>query len=1743
MRPGIRAKLSAALLLAVVLAAAASAWVAVRVYGAFSEDTTTRDLAAARRTVQAILDLRQEAALGHAEVLAKRDDVMAAIIARDREALVRLGRRFQQEHGLDFVLITDVTGIALARPHAPAEYGDDASEFVTVRGALHGLALATIRRAPVIRLGVSGGAPVFERGPPYRVMGAAIAGFALDQPFVADLKKTIGLDVSFILDGDRHVSTLPGSPALHPAALAAAGAPGETPPVEIRVGGEEYRAIYAALRGRDSGAAVGSLEIAKPLSAEKAARTRVVWTIAGAVSLLSLGVLGMALWLSARITRPLNRLMRAAEEVGSGDLGHRVQVDGDDEVGRLGLAFNQMADDVQRSRGELAASEERYRELYESAPSGYLATAGDGRITQCNRAMVALLGAGSAENLIGRPVMDLWADTPSGRERAVALARRLYAGEDLPPQEIQMRRADGSPIWVTASVNATRDAAGAIVLFQGSVVDITERKRAEEALADARDAADKRLTQLHMALRASQAGTYELDLTTGVGVCSPEFEAIYGMPPGELSGKPMAEWEACLVAEDRQQARADIQRVIEEGAAVSNAFRIRRRDNGEVRWIEARGRVFYDPDHRPVRMVGVNIDITERKRAEEALRESEARLRLALDAAHMGTFDSDVPHDHITWSHWHEELWGFKAGEFGGTYEAFSQRLHPDDLPGINAEVARCIAAREPFAREFRVVWPDGSVHWVQARGEFTFDTDGQPLRMRGAVVETTARRAAEGELREKEHLLSESQRIAHVGGWGWDLTGPIKWTDETYRIYGVSPETFTPTIESLVSLLHPEDRPAMQGWIEACGAGRAPDELEFRAILPDGSVRFLNGRGDLIYDTGNRPAFMAGTVQDITERKRAEATLRQSEERYRLLFQGATDGMFVFHLTAEGVPGRFIEVNESGCAMLGYSREELLRLTPLDVEVPEAASTRAELSRQILSERRATFQRTLLAKDGRRIPAEITSHLFQLDGRPTVLAVNRDISERKRLEETARGLAEVGRELAGMADFTEASKLVTARLVETAGFRRSILYLRDPSSGLLTCVAGSGDGDPAQWIGKTLAVGEALSGAVAVEGQAMWSADLLLDHRFSLPGWMPDLLLSDNCRAWASVPLIAEGEVLGTLALGASTGRRFTEGEIQVLSAFAGEAGLALRNARLLAETERRRREAWSLAELARSAAEDLSLSEVGRRVIGGVMALYGPRLAGLRVARTDGSLEIVASAGVDFPVGHALAPGEGMAGRAARERRLVFVEDITTDPRVLAPAALHDAYLEKGLRSVLAVPLRVREAVVGTLAMGFGERMESVDPRWELLQAFADQAALAVANARLFEEQERRRREAETLAGVVIAMGTSLELDTILERVTEGARDLCRSDLARIAVREAGEEAARVRYWVGPRPRGWEGFSIEPGKGLGGRVLATGRPCRTENYAEDPRLTKDYLAVAVEEGTVAGLGVPIVIADRTDAVLMIFNRSPRPFTDGDEAILLRLADHAAIAITNARLYRQLQETGERLRALSRQLMGAQEAERRRLARELHDELGQALTAVKLTLQALPGPGASAGLGGRLDEAMGLVDRALSQVRDLSLDLRPSLLDDLGLASALRWYVTRQAERSGLAATVAADLGETRPGPDIETACFRVVQEAMTNAVRHAGARSVSVEVKGREGEIALVVRDDGAGFDVEAARSRATLGESLGLLGMEERVLLLGGTLDIESAPGQGTEVRARIPLGPPSGSTGHSDGGTGS
>ncbi len=717
---------------------------------------------------------------------------------------------------------------------------------------------------------------------------------------------------------------------------------------------------------------------------------------------------------------------------------------------------------------------------------------------------------------------------------------------------------------------------------------------------------------------------------------------------------------------------------------------------------------------------------------------------------------------------------------------------------------------------------------------------------------------------------------------------------------------------------------------------------------------------------------------------------------------------------------------------------------------------------------------------------------------------------------EVVRALAAVERELLAELDRDRLMRLIADRAGELVGAEGAIYLLAGDHAVLAARTSEDVLDSP-------IAVGAGATGRCARTGEG-----LVVNDYAGWPAALPESLARGVRRVMVQ-PLRVADALLGVISMSrrGDEAPPFGDEDHAVLARFAGQAALALRNATLFEDARQRRREAEGLADLARSVAS-LDTQQVLDTIVARVPDLLGAPVAVALVSHglwRFASLKGIPATFLAFEPRH---PRDGAIATAIAERRPVGSVDILNDPAFdLSPSTRR--FIEStGQRAVLAVPIVAREQVLGALITARGEPGRFTGEEVRLLETAAAHAAIALANAQSFEEAQRQRREAEVVARIARTVSGSLSLDAILQKVADGARELCASDLARIALRDPKSGAMVLRYWVNARYPGYEPVPVERGQGVGGQVMVTGQPFRTDDWLHDPRISKEALPSVEAEEIVAMLAVPIRIEERVEGLLYVDNRVRRPFTDRDEAVLMQLADHAALAIHDAQLFAETREARQRLQTLSARMLAVQEAERRRIARELHDEVGQALTAVKINLQLLKQPPPAPGVTeARIDETLGIVDRTLQDVRQLSLDLRPSLLDDLGLIPALQWLVRVRGERAGLVGAVVADLPEGAVPDDLAITCFRVVQEAVTNVMRHARATQLWVELRRRAGELELVIRDDGVGFDVEAAYRRARSGTSLGLLSLEERVELAGGRSVIESGPGRGTTVRVWLPL----------------
>ena len=467
--------------------------------------------------------------------------------------------------------------------------------------------------------------------------------------------------------------------------------------------------------------------------------------------------------LGALLTHRLRALSQAARTLTSGNYRVRVPVVGRDEVADTAIAFNAMADTLARDIADrkqaertLKESEERFRATFEQAAVGIAQVRPDGRWLQVNQKLCDIVGYRRAE-LLQCTFQDI--THPEDLDADLASVRRMLAGEiQTYSMEKRYIRKDSSQVWICLTVGLVRQPTGEPKYFIAVVEDISERKRAQMALQQS----GERLRNIVDGLGPSMFVGL-LDLEGVVLEANQQALAAAGLKREDVLGQPVEETYWFSYSEASKQHMRDMIAQGVRGEATRCDLEIRVAENQYID-LDFSMQPYRDASGKVTLLVPSAVVITERKQAEAKLHQNEERLRLALDAAHMGTFDWDIPNKHITRSRWHEELWGFNPGEFNGTYEALSERVHPDDLPRVDAEVARCIAAREPFMCEFRVVWPDGSTHWIASHGEFTFDIDGQPSRMHGVVREITA-------LKRAEILLSGEKKVLEMTAEGAALS------------------------------------------------------------------------------------------------------------------------------------------------------------------------------------------------------------------------------------------------------------------------------------------------------------------------------------------------------------------------------------------------------------------------------------------------------------------------------------------------------------------------------------------------------------------------------------------------------------------------------------------------------------------------------------------------------------------------------------------------------------------------------------------------------------------------------------------------------------------------------------------------------------------------------------------------------------------------------------------------------------
>jgi len=534
-------------------------------------------------------------------------------------------------------------------------------------------------------------------------------------------------------------------------------------------------------------------------------------------------------------------------------------------------------------------------------------------------------------------------------------------------------------------------------------------------------------------------------------------------------------------------------------------------------------------------------------------------------------------------------------------------------------------------------------------------------------------------------------------------------------------------------------------------------------------------------------------------------------------------------------------------------------------------------------------------------------------------------------------------------------------------------------------------------------------------------------------------------------------------------------------------------------------------LVEAGISLASELSLDALLQRIVETAAELTDARYAALGVVHPSGrGLERFLTTGIDAKTYAAIGEipqGRGILGVVMRETKPLRLHDIADDPRSVGLPPNHPP-----MHTFLGAPILLRGVAFGNLYLSEkrngGDFTEDDE---DLIRLLAAQAAVAIENARLYESSTRWLRQLESLNEIGNALAAQLELEPLLAMVATRLRELVSARLVLIALPDT-EDALRVAAADGDVASTQVGTRLELHGSKVGRVLERGRSERVDSVLDDPEVDQ---RTARELGITTALYVPLIVHGEAIGVVAAHDKlgDDGHFDDDDLRLSESLAARAAIAV----------DLSERVtRDGMRKVVEAQELERTRLARELHDETGQALTSILLGLksleQALDSDEGREGVASLRD----LVVSTLQDVRRLAVELRPSALDDFGLAPALEHLVDTYGRQAAVPVHLEIRLGDERLPAEVETTLYRMVQEALTNVAKHADATSISILLTRTASSVRLVVEDDGAGFEPGGARDGG-----LGLPGMRERVALLDGRLRIESAHGKGTTLVAEVPV----------------
>jgi PAS domain S-box-containing protein len=1322
---------------------------------------------------------------------------------------------------------------------------------------------------------------------------------------------------------------------------------------------------------------------------------------------------------------------------------------------------------------------------------GVMVYSPSGEIVRTNQAADRMLGSSALERGLAwdewmrllrvetaeaQPVSNL-EDLPS---------RRALRGETVSNEVMAIRHADsGERVWLSVSAAPILSPDGKLLGAVVSLTDISELRRARDEL-ELR--VRERTAELVEANRALEYQAYLLANVNDAIIASDErgcvtawnraAEDMFGWAAAEVFGRPWTEFVT--------MASADI-----DPAGMAPSLVKRGRWRGEIRFHHRDGAALVseinvmalkDEAGHTTGFVAVSRDVTENKHAQEALRESEGRFRQLAENIEQVFWMWDPDRTEIFYvSPAYEAIWGRSCQSLYQEPRSFVEAIHPADRRRVLTQYQRY--KRAGYEVDYRVVRPDGSMRWVRDRAFPIRNDEGRVYRIAGITEDITARKQAEDALRESEtayRTLAENlpgvvYRVFIREGNRMQFFNRVAEAVTGYA----GEELGLGVVCSIDPLILPEDRPGVIAEVEWAISEDRPFSVEYRLKHKDGGIRYLLEQGVPIRGLDGEPLYIDGVIFDITERIESQEALRESEERFKAQYKGIPIPTYTWQAT----DGDFVLVDYNDAAR--------------SVTQDRIASSVGSPASQLFADRPDILHDMAQCFRDRRVIRRETDYASGYSGVQGVFTVSyafappdlvmvhvEDITERKRAEEALRQQAliidqvhdsVIATDLNGyVISWNQGAQRLTGYSVEEAlGQHISFLYPEDQHAFLE-------------------------QGVIApLKAKGHHETEVLMNNKAGRVFY-----------AHLSLSLLRDSGGTPTGMIGYSmdiSERKQAEEELKA-----------------------RGRQQVALTELAQQALLESDLSAVMDLAVEKVSDILDVEYCKVLELLPEGQAFLL-RAGVGWRAGLVGqvtidAGRDSQAGYTLLHGQPVVVEDLRRETRFTGPALLTDHAVISGV----SVIIHGQEQPFGVLGAHTSTRRTFSEDEIYFLQTVAHILATAIQRKRAEEIVQQYVLRLEVMRKIDQAILAARSPEEIAEVTLRYIRRLsvpCQFASVVLFDFEAGE-VLRLAL------NGEEGTGFPGGKSFSLDLLGDITPLQQGQPVIENDLQRLPSRPPIQERLlVAGLhsymGVPLLFQDELIGSLNLAASSPHAFGTEHAEIVRHVADPLAIAIQNARLFDQVRAGRERLQILSQRLVEAQEAERQRVSAELHDEAGQALTALKISLELMQSdlPPGSEAVRQSMHEAMLLTEQTMEQVRLLARGLRPPSLDAVGLNPTLEDYCRDFARVTRLAVEYSGvDLPALSDAAMITV--YRVVQEGLTNVAKHARASRVWVTLRQDANQVSLSVEDDGKGFDREAAEPAADHPWGIGLLGMQERLELLGGWLEVTSWPGRGTRLVARIP-----------------